>query len=59
MWKISRKAKTQLGDFQVATLKNPLINNQAGYKYKEFYHYHDLSQNTNLQLTFTPIRNWA
>ena len=44
MGKTFHKTKTSLGEFQVTTLNNPLI------KYKEFYHYTGLSQNTNLQL---------
>ena len=36
MGKISRKEKTQPGDFHVATLKNPLINNQAFISIRNF-----------------------
>ena len=48
--KTFRKAKTPSSEFKVTTPKNPLINNESGYKYEESYHYPGQSQNTQLDL---------
>ena len=50
MGKISRKAKIQPGDFQVATLKNPLINNQAVTSIRNF--------TTTIAYPKIPTYNW-
>ena len=57
--KISRKAKTPLGDFKVTTPKNLLINNQAVTSIRNFTTTLAFPKIPTYTWTFTLIPNWT